>query len=124
MAKDPAEKIAPDTSGKLIPPRIARLFASCYIPVGVDARDPRISPLYADPTRFPTRLLMITAGRDNMAPEAEELVARVQEQTDHHVVFQRMEHCDHGWDKLVNAGPVQEEAKRRAYSMAVDMLTD
>ncbi|KAJ5605618.1 hypothetical protein N7510_008399 [Penicillium lagena] len=124
LAKNPAEKIAPDTSGKAIPPRIARFFNNCYIPVDVDARDPRISPLYADPTRFPTRLLMITAGRDNLAPEAEELVSRVKKQADHHVVFQRMENCDHGWDKSVNAGPIQEEAKRRAYSMAIDMLRD
>lgn len=120
--KEPAEKIAPDTSGKVIPPRIARFFRDCYVPVDVDPRDPRISPCYGDLARFPARLLMITAARDNLAPEAEEFVSRVKEQGERHVVLQRMEHCDHGWDKLVKLGPAQVAAKERAYSMAVDML--
>lgn len=124
LASDPAGKVAPDTSGKMIPPRISRFFHRCYIPVGVDARDPRISPLFADLSRFSSRLLMITAACDNMAPEAEEFVSRVKEQTGYDTVFQRMEHCNHGWDKVAECGPVQEEAKRRAYSMAVDMLRE
>ncbi|KAJ5288062.1 hypothetical protein N7478_003748 [Penicillium angulare] len=124
LASDPTGKIAPDNSGKLIPPRIARFFHCCYIPVGVDARDPRISPLFADFSNFPSKLLVVTAARDNMAPEAEEFAMRVKKQTGYEPVLQRMEQCEHGWDKNAKGGPVQEEAKRRAYSMAVDMLKE
>ncbi|KAJ5979850.1 hypothetical protein N7481_007148 [Penicillium waksmanii] len=125
LASDPAEKVAPDTSsGKVIPPRIARFFHRCYIPVGVDARDPRISPLFADLSGFESKLLVITAARDNMAPEAEHFASLVKEKTvrSDDVVAHRMEQCEHGWDKAPNLGPVQEEAKWRAYSMAIDML--
>jgi acetyl esterase/lipase len=124
LASDPAGKIAPDPTGKLIPPCIARFFHRCYIPVGVDARDPRISPLFADLSGFEARLLVVTAARDNMAPEAEEFVSSVRKQTGRvdDVVLHRMEYCGHGWDKDPNVGAVQEEAKWRAYSMAIDML--
>ncbi|KAL4888259.1 Alpha/Beta hydrolase protein [Aspergillus ambiguus] len=124
LASDPAGKIAPDNCGRLIPPWIASFFHRCYIPVGVDARDPQISPLFADFSNFPSKLLVVTAARDNMAPEAEEFAMRVKKQTGHEPVLQRMEQCEHGWDKYPEGGPVQEEAKRRAYSMAVDMLKD
>lgn len=126
MSSDPADKIAPDNSGKMIPPRIARFFNRCYIPVGIDARDPRISPLFADLEGFGSKLLVITAARDNMAPEAEEFVSLVRKGggRDEDVVLQRMEECEHGWDKSTKGGDVQEEAKWRAYSMVIDMLRD
>jgi acetyl esterase/lipase len=124
LVKNPDEKIAPDTSGKVIPPRIARFFNNCYVPVGIDARDPRISPRYADPARFPPNLLIITAARDNLAPEAEELASIIQKQTDYRVVVRRMEDCEHGFDKRATPGTAHAEAKSTAYSMAVDMLKD
>lgn len=128
LASEPAGKVPPDTSaGKVIPARIARFFHRCYIPVGVDARDPRISPLFADLTGFGSKLLVITAARDNMAPEAERFASLLKEQTGRgsgDVVLCRMEECEHGWDKAPSLGPVQEEAKWRAYSMAIDMLKD
>lgn len=124
MASDPAGKIAPDCSGKMIPPRIARFFSRCYIPVDFDPRDPRISPLFADLRSFSSKLLIITAARDNMAPEAEDFASRVKEQSGSDVVLHRMEGCEHGWDKFPNAGPVQEAAKWKAYSMAIDLLNN
>ncbi|KAJ5573188.1 hypothetical protein N7450_010172 [Penicillium hetheringtonii] len=122
MASDPSLKVAPDKAGKLIPPAIARFFHNCYIPPGIDARDPRISPIFADLRNFSSRLLIVTAARDNMAPEAEEFGLRVERESGSEVVVKRMEECEHGWDKNLNAGEVQEEAKWRAYSLAVDML--
>lgn len=122
MFSDPASKKAPDTKGKLIPPAIARFFHRCYIPYGIDSRDVRISPIFGDLGSFSSRLLMVTAACDNMAPEAEEFALRVERESGCDVVLQRMEGCEHGWDKNSNAGEIQEEAKWKAYSMAVDML--
>ena len=66
--------------------------------------------------------MTITAACDNMAPEVEEFALRVKRESGCDVVMQRMEGCEHGWDKKPNAGELQEEAKWKAYSMAVDML--
>ncbi|KAH8426569.1 putative esterase/lipase [Aspergillus melleus] len=119
---DPAEKTFPDAEGKPIPPFVARLFDSCYIPSSVDARDPRISPSYAQPERFPDRILVITAGGDNLAGEAEALAAKIEKEPGRHVVCQRMRGCNHGWDKRAAPGTVQGEAKEKAYALAVSML--
>lgn len=124
FTRTPEEITAPDPSGKVLPPAIRRLIQNCYIPVGFDAHDPRISPIYADPTHFPARVLVITAARDNMAPEAEDLANIPQKQDGSRVVVKRMEECIHGFDKRAIEGSVHARAKETAYSMAVDMLKD
>lgn len=120
----PEEMVAPDPQGKIIPPGMARMFRNCYIPLGVDARDPRISPLMADPDNYPDRALVITAARDNMAPEAEDLAAILQKRSTGHVVSKRMEQCEHGFDKRAVEGSVHARAKETVYAMAVDMLKE
>lgn len=87
------------------------MFNSYYIPSSVDARDPRISPLFAQPERFSDRLLIITAGGGSLAGEAEELTAKVEREPGRHVVSQRMRGCNHGWDKRA-AGTVQGGRQR------------
>ncbi|PLB52540.1 esterase/lipase [Aspergillus steynii IBT 23096] len=119
---EPAKKTFPDPEGKPIPPLVARIFNSCYIPSSVDARDPRISPYYAQAERFPDNILVVTAGGDSLAGEAEELAAKIEQEPGRHVVCQRMRGCNHGWDKRAAAGTVQGDAKEKAYEMAISML--
>lgn len=134
----PSAKSAPDPTGKPIPPAIAWLFDRCYIPAGVDARDPRISPHYssepAQLERFPDRLLLITAARDGLALEAEALAARLRQlppssssssssSRPRDLVCERMHACDHGWDKSAKPGSIQADARDKAYAMAVAMLS-
>lgn len=111
---------------KQIPSFVARLFNRCYVPAGVDPRDPRVSPRFAQVDRFPRRMLMITCDGDNLAPEGEELAAQVQELQGRHVVRQRMVGCAHAWDKATRSGSPQHhvEAKERAYRLAVAMLNE
>ncbi|KAJ5594353.1 Alpha/beta hydrolase fold-3 [Penicillium hispanicum] len=90
----------------------------------VDKRDPRISPRFASPERFPRRVLMITADGDSLAPEAEELAERLQAQPEWHVVSQRMQGCRHAWDKRTRTGTPQHAAKDHAYGLAVAMLNE
>ncbi|GKZ17241.1 hypothetical protein AbraIFM66951_009026 [Aspergillus brasiliensis] len=121
---DPAMKTAPDTSGRPIPPAFSRIFDRCYVQTGYDARDPRISPLYASADRFPARVLIVTAACDNLAPEAEALAEKIaKEQPGKEVVRQRMEGCNHGWDKRARPGTVQGDAKEKTYAMAAAMLS-
>jgi acetyl esterase/lipase len=124
LASDPATKVAPDPSGRVIPIPVARLFNRCYVPPGVDKRDPRISPNYADLERFPHRMLMITAEGDSLALEGEDLAQKLEKLPGRHVVSERMGGCNHAWDKRTRAGTPQREARDRAYTLAVDMLNE
>ncbi|KAI9927881.1 hypothetical protein ASPWEDRAFT_114168 [Aspergillus wentii DTO 134E9] len=118
----PQSKVAPDTRGKPLPVTVARLFDNCYVPSSFDARDPRISPIFAQAERFPDRLMIVTGAGDNLAYEAEDIAARVGKLPGRQVVCQRMQGCDHAWDKGAKAGTVQGDAKEKAYAMAVAML--
>jgi acetyl esterase/lipase len=119
LATDPSLKKAPDSSGKPIPAFLARLFNQCYIPSTVDPKDPRVSPSFASVDGYPKNVYIVTAARDTLALEAEALAARI---VGRNVVRKRMEKCDHGWDKHEEMNTVQEEAKDKAYSMAVEIL--
>ncbi|KKK25610.1 hypothetical protein P175DRAFT_0202463 [Aspergillus ochraceoroseus IBT 24754] len=117
----PEDKLCPDPTGKPIPPRMARFFDGCYIPSGHDTRDPRISPLYAQSDGFPKRVMVITTSQDNLAPEAEQLAAKIREEPGHQVIWERLEGCGHGWDKNPQ-NSIHREAKEKAYRMAIAML--
>ncbi|KAJ5692308.1 hypothetical protein N7462_001731 [Penicillium macrosclerotiorum] len=124
LNQDAATKVAPKPRGQVIPLPIARLFTRCYVPPGMDKRDPRLSPRFADSNRFPSRVLMITAEEDFLAPEAEELAARLQQLPGRHVVRERMADCNHAWDKRTRVGTPQRQARDRAYGLAVDFLNE
>lgn len=124
LSLDAASKVAPDPRGRVIPIPVARLFNRCYVPPNFDRRDPRISPRFAQLDQFPRRMLMITAEGDSLALEAEELAEKLETQPGWDVVRQRMAGCSHAWDKRTRAGTPQESAKERAYSLAVELLSN
>ncbi|KAL3470957.1 Alpha/Beta hydrolase protein [Aspergillus californicus] len=118
---EPGAKSAPDSTGKPLPDRLARFFDSCYIPSSHNKKDPRISPYYAQSDLFPERVLIVTAAKDNLAPEAERLAMKIGQEADRKVVCQRMEGCDHGWN-ISPKNAVQREARDKAYDMVVAIL--
>ncbi|ODM14948.1 hypothetical protein SI65_09700 [Aspergillus cristatus] len=119
---DPNTLAAPESGGTPLPAWLLRFFKQCYVPSNVDAKDPRISPYFADPIRFPRNVLIVAAGYDSLALEAERLAARLGENADRHVVYERMEKCDHAWDKIAREGTREWELKSRAYELAIEML--
>ncbi|EAW09316.1 putative esterase/lipase [Aspergillus clavatus NRRL 1] len=119
---DPGSKSPPDPAGKPLPTLVTRFFNKCYIPSPLDARDPRISPCFAHADRFPNRVLIVTAAGDNLAVEAEKLAAQIEMLPDRQVVSQRMQGCNHAWDKKAPPETIQGDAKDKAYAMAVAML--
>ncbi|KAG2413928.1 hypothetical protein HFD88_003119 [Aspergillus terreus] len=123
LVTEPGMKTAPDPTITPLPATVSRFFNRCYIPSGYDARDPRLSPYYTAPDRFPDRVLMVTAAGDTLAPEAEELAAKISREPGREVVSQRMQGCGHAWDKNTRAGSIAADAKDKAYSMAVAMLS-
>ncbi|RSL84992.1 hypothetical protein CDV31_016635 [Fusarium ambrosium] len=95
MAVDPESKKASEPSGKPIADSVARTISACYLPGIEDKTDPRISPSFAQPSRFLRNVLIITASGDNLALEAESLADRISAESEKHVVCRRMEHCNH-----------------------------
>lgn len=119
---DPYTLVAPESGGMLIPAFVLRLFKQCYVPSDIDPRDPRISPAFADPSRFPRNVLIIAAGYNTLALEEERLAAKLGEDADRHVVYERIKKSDHAWDKIAREGTREWELKSRAYELAIEML--
>ena len=122
LSRSPYTKRAPDTSGRSIPPAVAKIFDDCYLPAGVDRAQPKVSPINMDAKDYPRSLLMITCDRDGLCLEAEALKDKMKA-AGTKVVHSRMEQCDHAWDKSTKKGSKQEAEKYRAYEMVVNLLT-
>jgi acetyl esterase/lipase len=122
MAGDPGERKAP-VPGKERGSFWTKVFREAYIREK-DARDPRISPSFADTTNFPQEMLIYTADRDVSATDMEALAERLKTEghaSGRNVVVRRMEDCDHGFDKN-KKHEHQMEAGREAYVQVVGLL--
>ncbi|KAI8629840.1 putative carboxylesterase [Xylariaceae sp. FL1651] len=122
MAKDPSERKAPveGPKGGRAPFFWTRLFREGYLR-GMDPRDPRISPLYADTTDYPKDTLIVTAEHDVSALEAEQFAMKAQKHAQaagRRVILKRMQGCGHNFDKSKKNAQMRDEA----YQLAVDML--
>jgi acetyl esterase len=96
---------------KAIPPKLARLFDIAYAGSREAAKNPLISPCYAGLDQlgsFPPTLL-ITAGQDSLAPEAEAFGKKLVG-AGVPVTFRRFEDAHHAFTHL--GGPEAEEAWR------------
>lgn len=67
-------------------------------------------------------MLMITAGYDRMALEGEDLANRLDSDPRRYVVCERMEKCNHAWDKTAREGTREWELREKAYTLAVEIL--
>lgn len=124
LSKAPSSKIAPDTSGEPIPGWVAGIFDDCYLPAGVDRAQPLVSPCHMEGEKFPDSMLIITCAQDTLAPETEALAKKIQAVPGKQVKHERIENVGHGWDKSYKEGTPQEQAKDRAYDMAVELLSE
>ncbi|KAJ5676022.1 hypothetical protein N7462_008919 [Penicillium macrosclerotiorum] len=125
MALPTPQKTQADSSNfimRKIFPTFSHLCHKCLNPGVVDPHDPRLSPLLADPSKFPQNVLIITAAQDPFAIEAEELAKKIQRIDGKNSFYKRMVGCAHGWDKEAVRGTSQCKAKDEAYALAVDML--
>ena len=123
LSVSPFDKRTPDGSMGSIPAVGAQLFNSSYVPPGVDFKDPRISPLHADPASFPENILFITCGKDDLAPEAEELAKKL-ETKGKKVTLKRIEGAEHAWDKEVKENTALAKERDEAYGLAIKILKE
>ncbi|KAF7177618.1 hypothetical protein CNMCM7691_005947 [Aspergillus felis] len=123
LARDPSMRKPPAANAK---PRSAfwtRIFREAYIG-DMDPRDPRISPAYADTSKYPANMLVVTAELDSSALEAEDLAKKAEAEgiaSGRNVVIRRMKECGHAFDKK-NKDEACVQARDEAYGLAVDML--
>ncbi|KAF6822731.1 esterase lipase [Colletotrichum plurivorum] len=125
MEVSPAEKKLLDGTLPPIPGPLKILmgaFRDSYLPPGVDSSDPRISVLNADPDAFPDNVLIITAEKDRLAPEAEEL-ARKLEKAGKRILLKRFDGVRHGWDKTKDEGSDDAKLRDEAYELTVKFLS-
>lgn len=123
LSQDPALRKAPVPGGKDRSPFWTRIFRESYIR-GMDPRDPRISPAFADTANFPDHMLFVTGELDVSAVEAEELAMRAKKDghtTGREVIIRRMKGCGHAFDKKLT-GDIAVSAKSEAYKLAAEML--
>ncbi|KAG2417597.1 hypothetical protein HFD88_008816 [Aspergillus terreus] len=123
LSQDPSLRKAPVPGGKDRSPFWTRIFRESYIR-GMDPRDPRISPAFADTPRFPANMLFVTGELDASAVEAEELAERAK--NDGHadgreVIIRRMKGCGHAFDKKLSR-EIVVLARNEAYELAASML--
>ncbi|RDW70491.1 uncharacterized protein DSM5745_08002 [Aspergillus mulundensis] len=97
--------------------------------VSADAvlKDPRISPTYADASRFPARCLFVTAEYDCLAKEAEDLGERIRAvdgdgEAGRTVIVRRVLGCGHQFDKGCKPGSEREKVRDEVYATVVDLL--
>ena len=122
MAGDPGDRKAP-VPGRERPSFWTKVFREAYIR-DRDARDPRISPVFAETANFPQEMLIFTADHDVSATDMEALAERIKTEghaSGRNVVVRRMEDCDHGFDKNKKREN-QMEAGREAYAQVADFL--
>ncbi|KAJ5288786.1 carboxylesterase [Penicillium angulare] len=123
LYQDPSLRKAPVWGGKDRSPFWTKIFRESYIR-GMDARDPRISPAFADTTKFPSRILIVTGELDASAVEAEELAEKARDEgrsVGREVVVRRMKGCGHAFDKKLT-GETVVSARKETYELAAEVL--
>lgn len=101
-----------DTVDPLIHKAYLEELAGAYVPQGIDRRDPRVSPLFADLTGFPPMLIQVGSAETLLADAAR--FAAAAGHADAAVTLEIWPHMIHAWH-LWNA---QLEAGRRALASA------
>jgi acetyl esterase len=126
MSIAPADKVPPGGSPLAVPPLLRTImsaFRAAYLPPGVDPADPRISVVNAESHGFPEKVLILTAGEDRLAPEAESLGEKLKG-AGKELVVKRFEGMRHGWDKAAEEGSEDARVRDEAYNLVVKFLED
>lgn len=124
LSMDPYSKIAPDPSGPdNIPGALAKIFDESYVG-NSDVKNPSLSPTFADVTRFPKNVLIVTCAFDKLALEAEKLADRIEQGGDvgRYLVRKRVPGVGHAWDKTTKPGSDGEEKRDEIYALVVEVL--
>lgn len=107
-----------------IPPLMQGVFSDCYVPDRAMRTDPRVSPGLADSAMFPDTVVIVTASGDILAPEAEDLAARLKSDGGRKVVSLTVEDARHAFDKGPELGSKEWDQREEAYSLIIHTLRE
>lgn len=122
LAGDARNKIVPRPI-RPFPPWVLNVFYDSYAPHVPSRTDPRVSPVFADPSLFPPRAVIITCSGDSLKPEADALVARLSDKT-RQVTALCIENVRHGFDTRCLAGSYEWEQREMAYKKVSEELRE
>lgn len=90
----------------------------------LDRKDPRISPVFAETSRFPRRALLICGDSDSLAYDSGVLANKLRQDPGIEVQYHLVEGLDHAWDVAPDLTPdsVAGQARDKVYQAAVDFL--
>lgn len=124
LSLDPSARTNPDPQiAPSISPKVYSLMLDCYVQdPRLDKKNPRLSPAFAPLDNLPNQMAIFTAGADNLMPEVDRYVARLQSDYQRNVTYRKFEGCNHAFDISPKPGSVEKKAQREAYSIVVNML--
>ncbi|KAF7967806.1 hypothetical protein HWV62_15070 [Athelia sp. TMB] len=116
----------PFATGEQIPKWHCEVFYDAYLLPAQARDDPRVSPLFAEPIRFP-KYVYIACGDADTFHESSELLARKIQRgrvagREGEVVFQSVLGEAHAFDKLASPGTESEVQREKMYNAASDMI--
>ncbi|KAG5659615.1 hypothetical protein KAF25_002174 [Fusarium avenaceum] len=115
----PEQKTVPNPIRPL-PAGFQHLLTEAYLPRVEDRKSPRASPMYADATSFPERVVLFPCSGDIFTPEIDAFGEKL-EKAGCGVEIVRMEGA-HGCDKRINPRTFNPEAKDMSYNKVVENL--
>lgn len=98
------------------------LLYSCYVPRPIDRTNPRVSPIFANPSSFPRSVTFITAEKDWSTVEANALADRLRETCD--VVTYEAKNQSHGWDQMAKDGTRSAKLRDEAWALIARRLNE
>ncbi|PKS05688.1 hypothetical protein jhhlp_002784 [Lomentospora prolificans] len=108
---------------RAIPPWVLDIFFDSYAPPHVSREDPRVSPFYADPGLFPSRVTMVNCSGDILRPEADALADKLKA-AGCQVQVVCLENMPHGFDKGCEPNTPEWEKKEYTYKLVADSLKE
>jgi len=119
-ADKPNVKQGSDSAGEEMPAFMRSFLYRCYVPVGQDKTDPRLSPFFASPAAFPPSITIVSLSGDRLGQESKDLAIKLQEAGKDCVLFE-CEGQGHAFDKSrLKKGSKPAELREEMYQLVVD----
>lgn len=135
MTKEGKERMATSSFNKWL----HRSFRLCYLPPGIERADPRISPLFADPTLFPPITLIVcyfdhmkslsklihpqVGENDKLLIDSVELAEKLKADGID-CLLHTIPGATHAWERFVKRGSLLWEARGKALALTEERLRE
>ncbi|KAF7557947.1 hypothetical protein G7Z17_g308 [Cylindrodendrum hubeiense] len=122
IAADPTTKKVPNPI-KTIPHHVVTTFNDCYVPDVALRTDPRVSPLFAEPSLFPATVAIFTGEGDILAPEGIALAEKLND-GQRKLLNINLKGMHHGFDKGCDPGTSEWEQREYMHKLSIQNLKE